>query len=1023
MNHGKRVKFFRTISALSLLVASAGVSRVLLAVEGENGVSIDKSLSTQKSGGISRKNDTYFIKSETYGKTAGKNVFFSFDKFAIGSKETALFYCDSCPDARNVISRLTGAEKATINGTVRSGIGRNFYLLSPNGMVFGENAVIDVPGVTHLSTAGSLEFGNGSFQADQSRQKENVSTLTGDPRQFGFLSDKALQVNSLNVVNGGLDLAANQVELSGTLSVSPTAGDLQIVGNRIIVTGLIDSQSKRGDIRILAANTSLANPATHDDPLNSDIGRITLNEGGVLQASNGGTLIMGSGTIPSVGRDGKSSIDWPGFTAFSQHEPDNAFSVRSFESGLISLSGGGSVVLNNGIDNPNQANLLAANTLLLDSGFILDGSSNPLTLESRVRDVSLYGQTQIRKTAGSELLLKSARSVQILDKAELLHDSANSNTLIASIDGTFVNGSVRTPGGTLMVEGGIDRSDAESYSGTMTAGTGVEVSGLLKTGDLVTNQGDVTITGTGTIHAERTVRSESGNLTIARAGVLQSPLLAANNHVVISGTGSTDKTLARQGTVTIAKGGTLTAQESVTAEQADITAAGTLTTGELLAARNLDVSGTTTVEKSTTTEQGNVTVSGLLQSPEVTAKTGNINIAGTLKTTELDSKNISIDKGLLTNAIPNAETGVTIQAEKITLESIKVSDKLPQSFDDAKQYGGMYFDNAGTVTIISDNIEGKQIKEESKDSPLNGNRAYIFSFNDKDIFFSNKTKITQPGQSGLIISNSSIWKGKNKEENSGDIIFGDDKNKTNKVSLLDTHVLNYGRGENSSNNNVLFKLTGTTPEIIMGHSVVETRTDPEGQGGLINVSVPVETNYIYKDRTGQKTGRGGWIAAEPDSDLLDFYTRRSDYSNPASTLSLFASREYDKIDIAITSRTPSLQATGLSVIAPAPVKIDLDDVSSNPCDKAGSSLSWHGLGQYTPEQTLILPSQSSAQAINTVNHSEDNHSSIMSAYRLTQDTLWQASDAINLSTSQLEDAASKLQATSNDCDQHANLFN
>ena len=493
--------------------------------------------------------------------------------------------------------------------------------------------------------------------------------------------------------------------------------------------------------------------------------------------------------------------------------------------------------------------------------------------------------------------------------------------------------------------------------------------------------------------------------------------------MTVSGLLQSPKVISKKGDITIVKGGTLTAQESVTAEQADITAAGTLTTGELLAARNLDVSGTTTVEKSTTTEQGNVTVSGLLQSPEVTAKTGNINIAGTLKTTELDSKNISIDKGLLTNAIPNAETGVTIQAEKITLESIKVSDKLPQSFDDAKQYGGMYFDNAGTVTIISDNIEGKQIKEESKDSPLNGNRAYIFSFNDKDIFFSNKTKITQPGQSGLIISNSSIWKGKNKEENSGDIIFGDDKNKTNKVSLLDTHVLNYGRGENSSNNNVLFKLTGTTPEIIMGHSVVETRTDPEGQGGLINVSVPVETNYIYKDRTGQKTGRGGWIAAEPDSDLLDFYTRRSDYSNPASTLSLFASREYDKIDIAITSRTPSLQATGLSVIAPAPVKIDLDDVSSNPCDKAGSSLSWHGLGQYTPEQTLILPSQSSAQAINTVNHSEDNHSSIMSAYRLTQDTLWQASDAINLSTSQLEDAASKLQATSNDCDQHANLFN
>ena len=74
---------------------------------------------------------------ETLGKITGNNLFHSFEKFSINTQESATF--TGSDSIKNVISRVTGGEKSTIDGTLRSNVGKaDFYFINPSGVVFGE---------------------------------------------------------------------------------------------------------------------------------------------------------------------------------------------------------------------------------------------------------------------------------------------------------------------------------------------------------------------------------------------------------------------------------------------------------------------------------------------------------------------------------------------------------------------------------------------------------------------------------------------------------------------------------------------------------------------------------------------------------------------------------------------------------------------------------------------------------------------------------------------------------------------
>lgn len=80
-----------------------------------------------------------FMVPETLGSVQGANLFHSFKSFSINSGESATFTGSS--NILNVISRVTGGELSTFNGTLNSQVGKaNFYFVNPAGIVFGSEA-------------------------------------------------------------------------------------------------------------------------------------------------------------------------------------------------------------------------------------------------------------------------------------------------------------------------------------------------------------------------------------------------------------------------------------------------------------------------------------------------------------------------------------------------------------------------------------------------------------------------------------------------------------------------------------------------------------------------------------------------------------------------------------------------------------------------------------------------------------------------------------------------------------------
>ena len=117
------------------------------------------------------------------GQQIGNNLFHSFDTFNLKQGKTATF---SAPETiANIISRVTGGQRSSIDGTLRSAIPADMYFLNPAGVMFGEHARLEVQGSLYISTADYLRLGtDGRFAATH---PENTLLSVAPPSAFGFL--------------------------------------------------------------------------------------------------------------------------------------------------------------------------------------------------------------------------------------------------------------------------------------------------------------------------------------------------------------------------------------------------------------------------------------------------------------------------------------------------------------------------------------------------------------------------------------------------------------------------------------------------------------------------------------------------------------------------------------------------------------------------------------------------------------------------------------------------------------------
>ena len=106
----------------------------------------------------------------------GANLFHSFTNFSLQSDETARFIHES--GIQHIITRITGGSPANIDGTIQTLINgttnnrgnANLFIINPSGIIFGENAKLDIGGSFLASTAESIKFADGNFYSAVSAQ-------------------------------------------------------------------------------------------------------------------------------------------------------------------------------------------------------------------------------------------------------------------------------------------------------------------------------------------------------------------------------------------------------------------------------------------------------------------------------------------------------------------------------------------------------------------------------------------------------------------------------------------------------------------------------------------------------------------------------------------------------------------------------------------------------------------------------------------------------------------------------------
>ncbi|MBN3888610.1 MAG: two-partner secretion domain-containing protein [Nostoc sp.] len=432
---------------------------------------------------VTREVDNFNI---TGGTQAGGNLFHSFGEFSVPTGSTASF--NNALDTQNIISRVTGGSVSNIDidGLIRTLGTANLFLINPNGIVFGQNAQLNIGGSFVASTANALQFGNRAFF---NATDKNI------PSPLLTVNPSALLFNQINQ-NGGIQ--NNSIAPAGTDPAGfdafglrvPDGKSLLLVGGNVSMDGgRLNAYGGRAELGGLAEPGTLAlgvdddnlslifpdNVARTSVSLTNQAGVIVTGAGGgniAVNARNleilGGSFLsagigQGLGTPETIGGD--ITLNATGEIKIAGTGSNVRNLVR-----LGSLGNAGNITIDSGsFSLQNGAQLIASTSGLGNAGNVTVGARDAVTLAdadifSAVESGGVGKGGNIDINAATLLLIDSAQLATITREASDTQPAGRGDAGNVNVN---VTGAVNISGEKNGIQSGIG-----SFVGTGTVGNG-----------------------------------------------------------------------------------------------------------------------------------------------------------------------------------------------------------------------------------------------------------------------------------------------------------------------------------------------------------------------------------------------------------------------------------------------------------------------------------------------------------------------------------------------------------------------